>query len=155
MLIHVKPGADQDKLQKIIANCSAGDTINVASIEQFEGLKKLLVAAKKIDIRLVMIDDEGYISRQIHTKKRSESTVSANLSKTYAEQQSGFNDRQMSVIRALERVLVHCKKEGISLVGYSDELVAIPAQSVDQFESTVDSYDLDTQGVYTGADSSQ
>jgi predicted RNA-binding protein with RPS1 domain len=152
MLIHVKPGADQEKLQKIIANCSAGDTINVTSAEQFEDLKKLLVLAKKIDIRLVMIDDEGYASRQIQTKKRSESTRTAISGETLVEQQSGFNDRQMSVIRALERVMTHCKKEGISLVGYSDELVAIPAHNTHQFESTVDSYDLDTQGVYTGAD---
>ena len=152
MLIHVKPGADQEKLQKIITNCSAGDTINVVSAEQFEDLKKLLVAAKKIDIRLVMIDDEGYVSRQIHTKQRAVSPLSEISNTGSSTQQAGFNDRQMSVVRALERVLVHCKKEGVSLVGYSDELVAIPAHSADQFESTVDSYDLDTQGVYTGAD---
>lgn len=154
MLIHVKPGADQEKLQKIITNCSAGDTINVVSREQFEDLKKLLVAAKKIDIRLVMIDDEGYVSRQIHTKKRTEAP-SSELSEAKLSAHSGFNDRQMSVIRALERVLAHCKKEGVSLVGYSDELVALPAQSADQFESTVDSYDLDTQGVYIGADNNR
>jgi predicted RNA-binding protein with RPS1 domain len=155
MLIHVKPGADQEKLQKIITNCSAGDTINVVNSEQFEDLKKLLVAAKKIDIRLVMIDDEGYVSRQIHTKQRTEAPSSELSEAKLSARYSGFNDRQMSVIRALERVMSHCKKEGISLVGYSDELVAIPAHSAHQFESTVDNYDLDTQGVYTGADNSR
>lgn len=142
MLIHVKPDADTEKLIKIIINSNPGDSINVSILPQFEQLKNLIIEAKALDLKLSLIDEDGYVLKQISTKRR-------NVEKQ-AVQSEGFTARQMSVISALERVMTLLDKEGISLIGYSDELVATIAN--DSLMQTGElSIDIDTQGIYKGA----
>ena len=142
MLIHVKPNADTEKLNKIIANSNSGDSINVSSLAQFEQLKELIIECKAIDLKLSLIDEDGYVLKQISTKRR-------NIEKQ-ASQSKEFTARQMSVISALERVITLLDKEGISLIGYSDELVATITND-SSLQTGELSIDIDTKGIYKGA----
>lgn len=63
-----------------------------------------------------------------------------------------LSGRQIAVIRALEKVLKHCRQEGIQLVGYSDELVAIPAHVPMEEISSAGALDVNCHDVYKGAD---
>ena len=142
MLIHVKPNADSDKLKKIVTNSNPGDNINVSNLQQFEQLKGLIIDAKAIDLSLSLIDDDGYVLKQISTKRRVKEKQSA--------QSSSFTARQMSVISALERVMTLLDKEGISLIGYSDELVATISDD-SSLQTGELAIDVDTKGIYKGA----
>ena len=142
MLIHVKPNADSDKLKKIVTNSNPGDNINVSNLQQFEQLKGLIIDAKAIDLTLSLIDDDGYVLKQISTKRRIKEKQSA--------QSSSFTARQMSVISALERVMTLLDKEGISLIGYSDELVATISDD-SSLQTSELAIDVDTKGIYKGA----
>jgi hypothetical protein len=142
MLIHVKPNADSDKLKKIVTNSNPGDNINVSNLQQFEQLKGLIIDAKAIDLSLSLIDDDGYVLKQISTKRR--------VKEKQSTQSSSFTARQMSVISALERVMTLLDKEGISLIGYSDELVATISDD-SSLQTGELAIDVDTKGIYKGA----
>ena len=142
MLIHVKPSADTDKLKKIVTNSNPGDNINVSSLQQFEQLKGLIIDARAIDLKLSLIDDDGYVLKQISTKRRD---IQSSAAKS-----PGFTARQMSVISALERVMTLLDKEGINLIGYSDELVATIADD-SSLQTGELAIDIDTKGIYKGA----
>ncbi len=142
MLIHVKTSADTDKLKKIVANSNPGDHINVSSLQQFEQLKELIIDVKAVDLKLSLIDDDGYVLKQISTKRRNIENQSA--------KGEGFTARQMSVIAALERVMTLLDKEGISLVGYSDELVATLSED-SSLQAGELAIDVNTKGIYRGA----
>lgn len=142
MLIHVKPNADIDKLKKIVANSNPGDNINVSNSQQFEQLKRLIIDAKAIDLKLSLIDDDGYMLKQISTKRRDLKPDTA--------KDSGLTARQMAVISALERVMTLLEKEGVNLVGYSDELVATISDDT-SLQTGELAIDIDTRGIYKGA----
>ena len=142
MLIHVKPNADIDKLKKIVANSNPGDNINVSNSQQFEQLKQLIIDAKAIDLKLSLIDEDGYVLKQISTKRRDLKPDTA--------KDSDFTARQMAVISALERVMALLEKEGVNLVGYSDELVATISDDT-SLQTGELAIDIDTRGIYKGA----
>jgi len=142
MLIHVKPNAEIDKLKKIVANSNPGDNINVSNSQQFEQFKRLIIDAKAVDLKLSLIDDDGYVLKQISTKRRDLKSDTA--------KGSDFTARQMAVISALERVMTLLEKEGVSLVGYSDELVATISDDT-SLQAGELAIDIDTRGIYKGA----
>lgn len=142
MLIHVKPNADTEKLKKIVVNSNPGDCINVSGLQQFDQLKGLIIDAKAIDLKLSLIDDDGYVLKQISTKRRD--------TQLQATQSSGFTARQMSVISALERVMTLLEKENIRLIGYSDELVATISNDT-SLQTGELAIEIDTKGIYKGA----
>ena len=142
MLIHVKPNAEIDKLKKIVANSNPGDNINVSNSQQFEQLKRLIIDAKAVDLKLSLIDDDGYVLKQISTKRRDLKPDTAKA--------SDFTARQMAVISALERVMTLLEQEGVSLVGYSDELVATISDDT-SLQTGELAIDVDTRGIYKGA----
>jgi len=142
MLIHVKPNAETDKLKKIVTNSNPGDNINVSNSQQFEQLKRLIIDAKAIDLKLSLIDEDGYVLKQISTKRRDLKPDTA--------KDSDFTARQMAVISALERVMTLLEKEGVNLVGYSDELVATISNDT-SLQTGELAIDIDTRGIYKGA----
>ena len=142
MLIHVKPNADTEKLKQIVVNSNPGDCINVSGLQQFDQLKGLISDAKAIDLKLSLIDDDGYVLKQISTKRRD--------TQLQATQSSGFTARQMSVISALERVMTLLEKENIRLIGYSDELVATISNDT-SLQTGELAIEIDTKGIYKGA----
>ncbi|WP_240656943.1 MULTISPECIES: response regulator [Neptunomonas] len=124
-----------------LRSCSVGDALCLHSETAFQKAKILVVKEQLTGVSIQLLDEDGYIKRQVVGKHRNEI------------EEGDFNDRQMAVIRALEKVLSHCKREGVRLVGYSDELVAYPASFSDLSQASVYAFDIDTDGVYTGADS--
>lgn len=141
MEIQVNPKADDLQLTKIIKGAEPGATLNTENEYQFELIKRLLVQYKRVGLRVCLLDEDGYITRQISSRMREEHA------------QAGFNDKQLSVIKALERVLSHCRQEGISLIGYSDELVAVPSILLHNDLGSEQSLEIEDRGVYLGADS--
>lgn len=149
MLIHVKLGADSEKLAQIINNANEGDTLNVQSNEQFEHLKSLIIDQKRVGLRIALIDEDGFIVKQIATQKRIKNSQS-DTTQPSKQTSTAFSARQLAVISALERVMKHLEQEGVSLVGYSDELVAVPTNAKASHASDV-SIDIDTSGTYSGS----
>lgn len=133
--------ADQAAITRVLKACTQGDAVNCPSEQVFELAKQVLVKEKITGISIHLLDESGYVVRQVTGKRRDELDT------------TDFSDRQLAVIKALEKVLRHCKKEGIRLVGYSDELVAYPACCKDLTQASVFALDIDTSGSYAGAES--
>ncbi|WP_200834041.1 response regulator [Nitrincola tapanii] len=138
----IKPGSSIEQVRTLIRGAATGSRICCQDLETFELAKRALVAERALGVTLQLVDEEGYISRQVTSKSRSESLAP-----------DSFNDRQLAVIRALEKVFEHCQKEGIQLVGFSDELVAQRVGTkTNHLGLSAGALDLDTHGMYRGAD---
>lgn len=133
--------ANTDTIRTALQNHKEGDALHCYSEAVFAEAKALLVKEKITGISILLIDEQGYVVRQVTGKKRQDLTSGE------------FSDRQLAVIKALEKVLRHCKQEGVRLIGYSDELVAYPAKFQDLEQASVYAMDIETSGVYAGADS--
>jgi UV DNA damage repair endonuclease len=131
----------QDVTERLRA-CSSGDLVTCSDEALFEVAKAVLVREKLAGLTVQLLDESDYVLRTVTSRRRHE-----------VERQDRFNDRQESVLRALERVLAHCEKEGIRLIGFSDELVAVPAHLDSSACLSAEAVDVDTSGVYRGADS--
>lgn len=122
--------------------CSPGDQVSCSDEALFEVAKAVLVREKLAGLTVQLLDDSDYVLRSVTSRRRSE-----------VEKLNRFNDRQEAVLRALERVLAHCEKEGIRLIGFSDDLVAVPAHLDSSACLSAEAVEVDTSGVYCGADS--
>lgn len=140
MEIKIKAEIQDLQLAQIIKDAEEGSIINVLNERHFELVKRLLVQFRRVGLRVCLLDEDGYITRQISSRMREEQI------------QTGFNDKQLATIKALEKVLAHCHREGVSLLGYSDELVAIPAHLVNSDTSSEQARDINHKGCYLGAD---
>jgi hypothetical protein len=140
MEYHIDINAEQDAIAETVHGAKSGDTICCQRDSQFEICKRALLEARLAGVTICLLDQDGYVIRQTSSKKRT--------------QISGprFSDRQLAVIKALEKVLAHCKKEGITLIGYSDELVALPATLVGTDLASVHAREVYASGAYRGAD---
>lgn len=130
----------EPQVREIVRSATAGDSLNTSTPEQFELIKKLLVEYKRVGLRVCLLDDDGYILRQISSRSRAEAI------------EPGFNSQQKQVLKALERVLLACERENISLVGYSDSLVAVPKALLHTDLASAEAREMETFGVYIGAD---
>lgn len=122
--------------------CTAEDAVCCRSEALFALAKGALVREKITGVTLQLLDADGYAVRQVTSRRRDDQSASRDR----------LNDRQIAVIRALEKVLSYCRKEGIQLIGYSDELVALPAHIRPEEVASACALDIDTQGTYRGAD---
>jgi UV DNA damage repair endonuclease len=122
--------------------CSPGDQVSCSDEALFEVAKAVLVREKLAGLTVQLLDAGDYVLRTVTSRRRHQ-----------VEKLDRFNDRQESVLKALERVLAHCDKEGIRLIGFSDELVAVPAHLDNSACLSAEAVDVDTSGVYRGADS--
>lgn len=123
--------------------CEQGDILTCSDEALFEVIKAVMVRDKLAGLTIQLLDSDQYVRRSITSKRRG------------TARPDRFTDRQEAVLRALEKVLAHCEKEGINLIGFSDELVAIPSHLDDGSGISAAALDLDTSGVYRGADSRQ
>lgn len=142
MELELPQDADLDTISIALQECSVGDSVSCLDERTFNRAKLLIVKQKVTGVSILLIDESGYIQKQVTGKKRADIDSAE------------FSDRQLSVIKALEKVLKHCQQEGVSLVGYSDELVAYPAKCKNLSEASVFALDIETFGCYSGADSS-
>lgn len=131
--------ADSD-IVTALKKCSDDDAICCKSEDTFKRAKTLLLQEKLKNVTIQLLDEDGYAIRQVTSKPKEQGN---------RDQLSG---RQVAVIKALEKVLRHCKKEGIQLVGYSDELVALPSHIPIEEISSAGALDINCYDVYKGAD---
>jgi len=141
MDIEVDKHASYDEIADAIRSCSPDDSVCCYSEASFSLAKAILVKEKLTGATVQLLDDEGYAVRQVTSKLRAE-----------VEAKGQMTDRQIAVIKALEKVLSHCDKEGIRLLGYSDELVALPSGIDPSEHASADVVEIDTFGVYQGAE---
>jgi hypothetical protein len=141
MDITLNAEANGDEILAAIKQCGLEDAVCCLNESTFKKAKLALVQEKIKGVTIQLLDDDGYAIKQVTSKQRSDKSRSDQL-----------NDRQRNIVRALEKVLLHCKKEGIQLVGYSDELVALPAHISLEGVSSAGAIDVDCRGVYRGAD---
>ena len=141
MDIFLSANAEATDVIEAIRGCTPEDAVCCKDEETFKLAKTALVQEKRCDVTIQLLDSDGYAIRQITSKKRDESA-----------NQDTLNARQIKVVRALEKVLLHCKKEGIQLVGYSDELVALPSHIEQNELSSAGALDVNCHQVYRGAD---
>jgi len=121
--------------------CSSEDAVCCQDEETFKRAKVLLVKERLKNVTIQLLDEGGYAIRQVTSKPKNKT-----------DNQDQLNSRQITVIKALEKVLRHCKNEGIQLIGYSDELVALPAHIAAEEASSVGALDINCHNVYKGAD---
>lgn len=140
MEYHIDTNAEPEAITAIVNGAVSGDTICCQHENQFEVCKRALLAARLPGVTLCLLDADGYVVRQTSSKKRTRGD------------NRRFNDRQLAVIKALERVLAHCKQEGITLIGYSDELVALPEGLLGTELASVHALSIYASGAYRGAD---
>lgn len=124
-----------------LRECGPDDAVCCKDEATFKLAKVALVKEKLCDVTIQLLDEDGYAIRQVTSKKRDEASARDQL-----------NSKQIKVIRALEKVLLHCKKEEIQLIGYSDELVALPAQIPVEELSSAAALDINCHNVYRGAE---
>ncbi|GGB92724.1 hypothetical protein GCM10011352_18480 [Marinobacterium zhoushanense] len=132
--------SERDEIVKLINSAVSGDTICCKRESQFEICKSVLVEAKLAGITICLLDQDDYVIRQTSSKKRAQVNGPR------------LTDRQLVVIKALEKVLAHCKKEGIALIGYSDELVALPANVALSDLASAYAVEVDSSACYRGAE---
>jgi len=132
--------SEQDEIVALVNSAVSGDTICCRREAQFDICKSALVQAKLAGVTICLLDQDDYVIRQTSSKKRSQ------------VQGPRLTDRQLVVIKALERVLAHCKKEGVALIGYSDELVALPAGVAPGDLASAYAVEVDASGSYRGAE---
>jgi len=129
-----------EQIKEILLNCESGDVVNCYSLEIFDEAKAVLISDKLIGKTVQLLDEDDYVLQQVTSKKRED-----------ADDEVEFSDRQLAVIKALEKVFDHCKKEGIKVIGYSDELVAYPANCNDQEQASEFCLEINTSQTYKGA----
>jgi len=140
METQLNKNASESSMRELVQGAASGDILNTLSSEQFETLKKFLVEYKKIGLRLCLLDEDGYILRQVSSRSKAE------------HMEPGLNSQQKRVLKALERVLEACDREGISLIGYSDSLVAVPTKLLHTDLASAEAREIDSGDVYIGAD---
>lgn len=140
MEYHIEINEKREGIEAVVHAAASGDTICCETESQFEICKQALIAARLAGITICLLDRDGYVIRQTSSKKRSQINGPQ------------FSDRQLAVIKALEKVLAHCKKENITLIGYSDELVALPSSLVGSDLASVHAREVYASGAYRGAD---
>lgn len=133
--------SEEAEITELVRVAESGDTICCKRESQFEIAKRALIEEKRAGMTICLLDQDGYVIRQTSSKKRTQNNGAR------------LNDRQLVVIKALEKVLGHCKKEGIALIGYSDELVAMPASIAGTDLASAYAVEVDASGVYRGAES--
>jgi hypothetical protein len=131
---------EYEDIKEVLVNSLPDDVVNCYSLEVFNDAKKVLIQEKLTEKTVQLLDDEDYVLQQVTSKKREE-----------VNNKVEFSDRQLTVIKALEKVLEHCQREGIKLIGYSDELVAYPANCNDIEEASEYCLEINTSETYKGA----
>lgn len=140
---YLDKGSAYEEILEGIKSCDSDGSVCCTDEAVFNLGKIVLVKEKIAGITLQLVDEQGYAVRQVTSKRPADDQPS----------DRHLSTRQAAVIRALEKVLLHCKKEGIKLVGYSDELVAMPIVVRSDDVSPAVALDIDTHGVYRGANS--
>lgn len=132
--------ASYEEIKDILLNCVSDDVVNCYSLEDFNEAKSVLIKEKLIGKTVQLLDEDDYVLQQVTSKKREDADVEVE-----------FSDRQLAVIKALEKVFEHCKREGVKVIGYSDELVAYPANCNDQEQASEFCLEINTSQAYKGA----
>lgn len=132
--------ASYEEIKDILLNCVSDDVVNCYSLEDFNEAKAVLIKEKLIGKTVQLLDEDDYVLQQVTSKKREDADVEVE-----------FSDRQLAVIKALEKVFEHCKREGVKVIGYSDELVAYPANCNDQEQASEFCLEINTSQAYKGA----
>ncbi len=131
---------EYEDIKKVLLNCLPADVVKCYSLEVFNGAKKVLITEKLIEKTVQLLDEDDYVLQQVTSKKRVD-----------ADKEIEFSDRQLAVIKAMEKVLQHCHHEGIGLIGYSDELVAYPANCKNIEQASEFCLEINTSHTYKGA----
>ncbi len=139
---YIPDGSSVQVIREMIREAAPGEVFCCRDQALFETTKVALIAEKAVDITIQLLDEGNYVVKQVSSKRRNNQKKSEHL-----------NDRQLAVVKALEKVLLHCRKEGVQLIGFSDELVAQPAHLDPAEGISPFALDLDTSDVYRGADS--
>jgi len=140
MDIYVDDMADYQAVVEVLERCEPDDVICCRVEAVFSLVRLAIQKTRRSGVTAQLLDSDGYVVRQLTSKKRA---VAAG---------GQLTDKQIAVVRALEKVMGYCKAEGIQLVGYSDELVALPAGVSDQDVASALALSVECQGVYRGAE---
>lgn len=139
MDIYLDDSTDYDAVVAVLGRCELDDVLCCRSEAVFQVARSAITRTRRIGLTLQLLDADGYVVRQLTSKPRVAAA-------------DRLSDKQITVIRALEKVLGYCKAEGIQLIGYSDELVAVPAGLKDEDIASAVALALEADGVYRGVE---
>lgn len=129
-----------EDIKQILMDSQPEDIVNCYSLDVFSEAKSVLINEKLTEKTLQLLDEDDYVLQQVTSKKRVD-----------VDKEIAFSDRQLAVIKAMEKVLQHCEREGIKLMGYSDELVAYPANCETLEQASEYCIEVNTSDTYKGA----
>jgi len=139
MDIYLDDSTDYEAIVAVLERCEQDDVLCCRSESVFQLARAAITRTRRTGLAIQLLDCDGYVVRQLTSKARVASA-------------DRLNDKQIAVVRALEKVLGYCKTEGIQLIGYSDELVAVPAGLKDEDIASSAALALEADGVYRGVE---
>lgn len=140
MDIYLDDSTDYEAVVAVLGRCELDDVLCCRSESVFQIARSAITRTRRAGLSLQLLDPDGYVIRQLTSKQR------------VAAATDQLSDKQIAVIRALEKVLGYCKTEGIQLIGYSDELVAVPVGVKDDDIASAAALALEADGVYRGVE---
>ncbi|MFP8965955.1 response regulator [Pokkaliibacter sp. CJK22405] len=147
MDINLSPLASMEDIRDAIRRCTADDIICCHAEAVFQEAKRALQQSAKADVTLQLIDYDGYAVRQASSRRKGEEGKKKLVNQ--------LTPQQMAVVAALEKVLQHCRRHNIALVGFSDSLVAVPAHMLEASTHavhTMAALEINSHQAYRGMD---
>ncbi|OMH32699.1 hypothetical protein [Motiliproteus sp. MSK22-1] len=131
---------------RIVKDAASDSTLCCQSERQFALVKIALLKSQRADLSIQLQDAQGSLLKQVipRRKNKPESPASEELSNS-----------QIKAIKTLESAFRQCQAEKLSIVGFSDGLVALPEKlglSLAVLSST-SALDVDASDVYKGFES--
>lgn len=147
MDINLSPLASMEDIRNAIRRCGPEDMICCHAEAVFQEAKRALQQSAKAEVTLQLIDYDGYAVRQASSRRKGDEAKPK-----LADQ---LTRQQLAVVSALEKVLQHCRRHNIALVGFSDSLVAVPAHMLEKnihAVHTMAALEVNTHEAYSGMD---
>ncbi|MCW9053926.1 MAG: hypothetical protein OQJ91_16695 [Motiliproteus sp.] len=137
---------DHHKASEIFASvkkAESGAVFYCTDERQFSLAKIALVKSQRTDLSIQLKDAQSRLLKQVVPRRKN----------AKEEQQADeMNSNQVSAIRALEDAFRQCQAMKLTVIGFSDGLVAVPNSlggGMDALSSTA-AIDVDTSDVYRG-----
>ncbi len=120
----------------------SGSTFSCSSERMFSLLKIALVKSQRSDLSIQLLDNSGKLLKQVVSRRKE------------AEEQESdeLSLPQVKAVRALEEAFRQCQAMKLTVIGFSDGLVAVPEKLGVNLAvlSSTSAMDVDSSDVYKG-----
>ncbi len=143
MNISIPVDASTSEVVQAVRQADEGVSLVCQSERQYALVKIALVKLQRSDLSVELQNGHGYLLKQLVARRKSEPVTSS---------REGLAEPQIKAVRALEAAFRQCYNAKLSIIGFSDGLVAVPVDLGVSLEvlSSTSAMDVDAQEVYRG-----